>query len=211
MSIGIYKIILGEYYYIGSSNNISRRITKHLQHLRENKHINPFLQNVYNKHSREWKVEVLEEVVEQDLLTVEQKYLDIYYGKDGCLNLVPTANKPPSSKGRKWKPSSIKKMSKSKLGWKPSKETIKTMCLAARKRCMNPQVIENMKIAFRNRPKKLNPFYLIYNNNKQGPFYSSKECKEKTDCPIGVASIYLLCKGRYKYIKGCSVEILTSA
>jgi len=160
MSIGIYKIILGEYYYIGSSNNIQRRITKHLQHLRRGTHINPFLQNVYNKHSGTWKVKVLEETVEQDLLAIEQKYLDIHYGKDGCLNLVPTANKPPSARGRKQPKWVREKISEGKKGWDPSKETRQNMSFSARRR------------------HKTVPFYLVSDAIRLGPFYTFKEVKQ---------------------------------
>lgn len=160
MSVGIYKIVLGKYYYIGSSNNIQRRITKHLQHLKENKHINKFLQNAYNKHRTKFAYEIIEETEEKKLLLIEQKYLDLYYGKEGCLNLTPVANKPPSARGRIWKPESIKKISNSKLGWKPSKTTIENMKAAARKRC------------------KTVPFYLVSDTCKLGPFYTFKEVKE---------------------------------
>jgi len=81
------------------------------------------------------------------------------------------------------------------------------MTIAARKRVSNPSVIENMKLAFRNRANKRKAFYLIYNNIEQGPFYSSKDCKEKTKCNISIASIYSLCTGQFKQIKGYTVRL----
>lgn len=204
---GIYKLCIANYYYIGSSNNIQRRIAKHLQHLRENRHVNPFLQNVFNKYPTAHWFEVLEES-KKDLLSVEQKYLDLHYGKEGCVNLNPTANKPPSPLGKKWSEASKLKMSQSKIGWKPTDETRHNMSIAARKRCSDPSIIENMKLGFRNRAGKRKPFYLIHNNTKQGPFYSTKECVEKTKCTISACSVYNLCSGRFKVTRGYSIELV---
>lgn len=158
MTSGIYKIIISKYYYIGSSNNIERRTTKHLQHLRENKHVNPFLQNVYNKHS-DWKIEIVERCKESKLLEAEQKYIDEHYGKDGCLNLNPTACKPPSARGRILSEETKRKMSESKAGWIPSDEAKHNMSVAAR------------------RHHKTTPFYLVSATEKHGPFYTFKEVK----------------------------------
>jgi len=203
--VGIYRLNLpGRYYYIGSSTNIQKRTDAHLQLLRDNKHINPFLQNVFNKH-KDCTVDILEEVSENVLLETEQKYLNTHYGKEGCLNMCPTAKKPPIR--GKQKTSTRKKISESKKGWQPTKETIFNMTVAARKRVSNPEVIKNMKLAFRNRVNKRKAFYLIYNNVEQGPFYSSKECKEKTKCNISIASIYSLCTGQFKQIKEYTVRL----
>lgn len=156
--IGVYKLSFPNgYYYIGSSNNIQRRTTKHLQCLRDKKHINPFLQNVYNKYNC-CNVEVLKEVKEDILLETEQKYLDEHYGKEGCLNLTPTANKPPTRINQT--PKTRKKISQSKLGWKPSNSTLQNMIKAARKR------------------SKTVPFYLVSEKAKLGPFYTFKEVKQ---------------------------------
>ena len=154
---GIYKLSFpSEHYYIGSSSNIERRTTKHIQCLRDNKHINPFLQNVYNKH-KSCKVEILQETTENELLEIEQVYLDKYYGKDECLNLTPTANKPPIRTKQTLK--TRQKISTSKKGWKPSRETLENMSRAARRRA------------------KTVPFYLVSENHKYGPFYTFKQVK----------------------------------
>ena len=210
MTSGIYKLNgPNGYYYIGSSNQIERRITKHLQHLRENKHINKHLQNVHNKYEGfVWSYECLEQVPEQNLLLTEQLYLNSCFGNKLCLNLVKIANKPPSAKGRKVPEWVGQKISKAKKGWKPTEKTIQNMKLAAQARCANPDTIENMKIGFRARPGKRKPFYLIYNNAKQGPFYSTKECVKKTNCTISACSVYHLCKGRSSNIHGYSIKLV---
>jgi group I intron endonuclease len=161
MTSGIYRLNGPKgYYYIGSSNQIERRTTKHFQHLRENKHINKHLQNVYNKYKGfSWTWECIKKAPETRLLKEEQKYLNTHFGTELCLNLVPTANKPPSWKGKKLSDEHKSKISVAKKGWKPNPDTIQNMRRAARKRC------------------NTTPFFLINEKEKLGPFYTFKEVK----------------------------------
>jgi group I intron endonuclease len=55
VKVGVYYIrcIVNNYYYIGSSNDIDKRITQHKCLLRTNKHICKQLQDDYNKHGKE--------------------------------------------------------------------------------------------------------------------------------------------------------------
>jgi group I intron endonuclease len=95
---GIYKLISpNEYYYIGSSNNIRLRCLNHLHRLKNNTHPNPRVQNKFNAHPSDWKVLILEECVEDCILTIEQKYLDKNYGLELCMNNNPIAGKPPTN------------------------------------------------------------------------------------------------------------------
>jgi len=162
MTSGIYKLNgPNGYYYIGSSNQIERRITKHFQHLRENKHINKHLQNVYNKYKDfNWVWECIKKVSEARLLKEEQKYLNTHFGTELCLNLVAIANKPPSPKNRVWTKQMRLNLSNAKKGWKPTLEGIQNMSEAARKRCNTI------------------PFYLISDKEKLGPFYTFEEVKQ---------------------------------
>lgn len=79
---GIYKISCteSEKVYVGESVNISRRIQKHFSLLRNQKHSNPILQNMFNKHKEEtFVVEVLEYTENSDelfLKTLEKEYQD---------------------------------------------------------------------------------------------------------------------------------------
>lgn len=88
---GIYKIscINSDKIYIGESVNISRRIQKHFSLLRHNKHSNPILQNMFNKHGEEmFIVEVLEYTEFTDgvsLKILEKKYQE---QTDNCISLA---------------------------------------------------------------------------------------------------------------------------
>jgi len=75
---GIYKITIGEYFYVGSSQDIHKRVYRHLSDLRKSVHRNRFMQRVYDKHL-DMSFTVLEIVSVEDLLNVEQAYLCRYY------------------------------------------------------------------------------------------------------------------------------------
>ena len=77
---GVYKITCedSDKIYIGESVNISQRIQKHFSLLRHNKHSNPVLQNMFNKHGEEkfhiWIIEYTKFNDELELKKLEQKY-----------------------------------------------------------------------------------------------------------------------------------------
>jgi group I intron endonuclease len=74
---GIYKIInkTNGKYYVGSSNNIKKRFYDHKRRLNKNVHNNLKLQNAWNKYSS-WIFSIIEIIEPNDLLIIEQKYLD---------------------------------------------------------------------------------------------------------------------------------------
>ena len=81
---GIYKILnkLNGKYYVGSSKDIfgnpDGRWNKHRQALRSQKHHSDYLQRAWNKYGEEaFELKVVEELNENELKIVEQKYLDI--------------------------------------------------------------------------------------------------------------------------------------
>jgi len=101
---GIYRITApnGDYYY-GSSCNFNKRWkNSHINRLKEKTHENVYMQNVFNKYPAGWLFEAIERVepVSSILENIEQKYLDLYYGKPGCMNINPFASRPPSPKGK---------------------------------------------------------------------------------------------------------------
>jgi group I intron endonuclease len=57
--------------YIGSTNNLGRRIKKHRDELGTNVHKNLHLQRSYNKYGRDSFLVFIEEIVDNDLLTRE--------------------------------------------------------------------------------------------------------------------------------------------
>lgn len=89
----IYKIenIINKKIYIGSTINFKQRKSDHLSRLRKNKHPNAYLQNSWNKYGEEnFVIEILERCKIEDLLTREQYYIDLYYGKN-CYNIEKIA------------------------------------------------------------------------------------------------------------------------
>lgn len=80
--IGIYKIknLKNNKIYIGSSNNIEKRINEHFRNLKNNKHPNKHLQLSYNKYGKEnFTYEILEtfeEIERSVLFNIEADYLE---------------------------------------------------------------------------------------------------------------------------------------
>lgn len=93
MTSGIYQIGINNRPYIGSSKNIEKRFLEHFSALRKNKHYNPKFQRTFNKY-QECSLKILEEV-EDDLLEIEQKYLDNIEDWSIVLNICKTAGSGP--------------------------------------------------------------------------------------------------------------------
>lgn len=77
--IGIYKIInkIDGKCYIGSSNNVKKRLYEHKRVLLKNKHHSILLQRAVNKHGIEnFDFQLIEECDENMLIESEQKYFD---------------------------------------------------------------------------------------------------------------------------------------
>lgn len=103
MSQGIYKIInvVNNKFYVGSSNNFSRRKTRHFCELRNNKHKNKYLQLSWNKHGEKAFVFVVVEELELgvDILAAETIWLQEHVGKKYCYNIGTDAVAPMLGRG----------------------------------------------------------------------------------------------------------------
>lgn len=92
MESGIYKITCNENnrIYIGSAKNINKRWKRHINDLRNNKHVNIHLQRAFDKYGeRCFTFEVIEKCSEEKLFEKEQLYLDTIkpdfnIGKNAC-------------------------------------------------------------------------------------------------------------------------------
>ena len=87
-------------FYIGSSNNPERRLEEHKDKCFRQKPVNKFMSNVWKKYG-EPELYILSKVPVELLQQEEQKFIDLVFGKEGCLNLNPHAYRPPSMKGKK--------------------------------------------------------------------------------------------------------------
>lgn len=120
---GIYKIGFSNgYFYIGSSINIEKRLKDHLGLLKNQKHENTFLQNVFNKHKDSIYCEVIEWCGLDELLIIEQKHIDLNLRNKKLLNINPCSSKPPNHKGKIVSEETRRRLSAALTGKKKSKE-----------------------------------------------------------------------------------------
>lgn len=92
--IGIYKIInlSNGKVYIGSSRNISKRITDHFKPSKVSARIKYPLYKDISKYGREqFKTEIIEECEIEKLEELETKYIGLYFGEN-CYNISSTSH-----------------------------------------------------------------------------------------------------------------------
>ena len=115
---GIYKIInkIDGKYYVGSSEHIYRRFYNHLLWLKRNSHHSGKLQNAWNKCGElNFILVIIEETSINELLSVEQQYLDIAKTeKEMCYNV--SFDSIASMRGRKHSEETKRLMSLSHKG-----------------------------------------------------------------------------------------------
>ena len=144
---GIYRIVnkTNGKFYVGSSDDIQRRFSRHKLDLSKNRHDNPHLQNAWNKYGDgNFEFEVVRQCAIPELLVEEQKDLDIWVGKKECYNIradakcpvAPGSHRPEwvkekisaAQRGKpKWTEEQKKQMSIDRMGRKPSAETIQKL------------------------------------------------------------------------------------
>jgi len=129
---GIYKIINTEndFFYIGSSVDITSRFCNHKSTLRKNSHNNPKLQNAWNKYGeKSFSFEIVELCDKSKLHIIEQKHLNEIKNSSKTYNIVFIVGGFPDSAGNKnprWINVSNKKKATIKQYWKKH-HTVKTI------------------------------------------------------------------------------------
>lgn len=120
MDSGIYKILckVSGKFYIGSSQELTRRKIHHYNRLRANKHGNPHLQNSFNLYGESAIIfNILEHCEVDELLIREQFYIDQYKGKGILFNVAEIAG--ASMRNKRHSSKTIEKMKKNHgLAWK---------------------------------------------------------------------------------------------
>ena len=114
---GIYKITnkINGKFYIGSSQNISRRWYDHKRELRHNRHCNKHLQDAWNKYGEDsFSFEVIEECDICKLSEIEQRYINKYIDSEIMYNI--SRDTVSSMRGRKHTEKAKKKMSETRKG-----------------------------------------------------------------------------------------------
>lgn len=118
MTTGVYRIQIGDHHYYGSAVNIEKRLINHRSDLRRSKHSNPHMQNVWNTYQT-FHYEVVLVCEPETLLKNEQRFLDLYFGTKGCLN--------------------IRQVADNRLGNRPSEETRHRMSEAQKGKTVSPE------------------------------------------------------------------------
>lgn len=114
MTIGIYKIVnnINGKLYIGSSNNIEKRLKYHNSLLKHNKHYNKHLQSSFNINPDNFTFNILQ-ICDMDNLLLQEKY---FIDQFSTLNPDHGFNKAPNpnsgTRGLKWSCESKQKLSK---------------------------------------------------------------------------------------------------
>lgn len=96
----IYEIWIGEYFYHGQTNNMSRRMSRHKCDLEKGLHANAKMQSVWNKY-KTFEYQILLECDSVSINQYEQDYIDANWVDKKYLNLNPKANCPPAQTGNK--------------------------------------------------------------------------------------------------------------
>ena len=84
----VYKLIIGDKFYIGGTKRgLGHRRPQHLKTLEDNMHGNYKIHELYNQ-GKELEFEILEFCERDQVLEIEQKYLDMYKDDPNCLNIA---------------------------------------------------------------------------------------------------------------------------
>lgn len=121
----IYQISLDRAVYVGSSKELSRRLSGHLNKLNKGKHPNRHLQSTWNKYGADdFLVEVLEECRIERLIEREQFWMDVMPTPPTCNTDGPAA---APMLGQKQSEETRKKISAAGMGRRHSEETRKKL------------------------------------------------------------------------------------
>ena len=124
MNTGIYRIEIGDYFYIGQSIELDKRKSTHLNNLRKGTHCNRMMQSVYNKYQN-FSFKVMLNCGADQLDMLEQSALDVCYGDEDCMNLSKDVKSP--GRGRIVTAKTRKLMGEARKGKKASSESRKLM------------------------------------------------------------------------------------
>ena len=92
-SPGVYLIQYRDRFYLGATGDVHVRWIAHQSALRSNRHPNPILQSIYNKHGVEaFRLHVAAQTLDLDTAReAEQRLLDAHFKNPKCMNVAPCA------------------------------------------------------------------------------------------------------------------------
>lgn len=164
---GIYMLIINGQFYIGSSVDLFKRLSQHINHLLRNVHHNIRLQRLFNKY-KDISFEILEYVLIPETITNREQYFINKLKPE--LNLCPVAG---SRLGIKVSAETLKKMSEAMKGRVMSAETRKRMGDYHRGRKLSPEHCRKLALA---KTGANNALYQV--TGKDHPLYGRKRPAE---------------------------------
>lgn len=183
---GIYKIVCkvtGEI-YVGSSVNLRKRWGQHYSSLRKGNHVNPILQNAWNKYGEEAFCFVIMELIDKEmLLQREQEILDELkpFAPDNGFNVCRSAQS--FRLGLKHSPEAIKKMSEASkrrihplLGKHHSEEAKKNMSRAKKGKKQSEEAKKKLSEVRKNSPAVQENVRKMHARNK-GAKRTEEQCE----------------------------------
>ena len=186
-------------FYIGSTVNFSKRKINHLTCK-----VKSHFHNALRKNPDDFEWEVIEDSCDEPVL--EQALLDIWYGKEQCYNLNPSASRPPSWKGRKRTPEEIKKSSDKRRGVKRTPEQCLSISQGLKGRSLTPNQLEsvkkNLEEANEKRKKKVELVNVL--TGEVFVFPSTSEAEKQ----MGFGNIARACRETQRTVKGFRARYL---
>ena len=151
MKSGVYQIYnpINEKRYIGSSIDVTRRLKEHRRNLIAQRHHNQHLQNAWNKYGNLLEFKPLEYCEPDQLLDLEQQYIDYYNSADRKFGYNIDAIANHASPGFHLSKETREKISKAHTGRKRTPEEIEK-CRQAQIGVPKPKQSETMKRKYAN-------------------------------------------------------------
>lgn len=161
-SPGVYLIQYRDRFYIGATGDVHVRWIAHQSALRSNRHPNPILQSIYNKHGvGAFRLHVAAQALDLDSAReAEQRLLDAHFKNPKCMNIAPCATHP--TQGRPLTAEHRAKIAASRRGHKASQETRRKLSSALSGRKQSAAHIANRAAALRG--QRLKPVVLEHPN-----------------------------------------------
>lgn len=89
---GIYCITIGPKFYVGSCIHFDNRFTEHTRKLRNHRHFNKQMQQAFDLYEM-FEMELIESCEPDDLVRLEQSYIDQWFDHEDCLNMKHYASR----------------------------------------------------------------------------------------------------------------------
>lgn len=167
---GIYRIrnLIDDKAYIGSAKNLKSRKSTHFAALRNNRHVNIYLQRAWNKYGeKNFVFEILEYIDDLNLLTtIEQNYIDFFISqkKDSVYN--------------------IRKIARSNLGISFSEEVSQKISAKLLGKEKSPEARANMSNAMMGNTKWLGKKHSAETRNKMSAWQIGRELPVSTKAKL---------------------------